>query len=125
MLKQLYVLLGGVLCGALVVIGASPYILANRERTHSLFVYGTLENNFIRYYACLCLVPETSATLIDYQQAGLNILPAPNQTVSGSIIKVSSAQLERIDSYEDVPSNYMRETINIDDTPHWVYIKNK
>jgi len=123
MLKLMYVFLVGVLCGALIGIGTLPYVLTTNEQKHSIFVYGTLENNFIRYYACLCLVPELPVILSDYKKEGLNIIPAPGETVSGSIIAVSHAQLERIDNYEDVPRNYTRAEITIEGTRHWVYIK--
>lgn len=125
MLKLVRVFLLGMICGVLIVIGVSPYLLSPNQQQHSMFVYGTLENNFIRYYACLCLVPESPATLTNYQQAGLNIIPAPGETVSGSIIAVSATELKRIDNYEDVPRNYTRETVTINGETHWVYIKNQ
>lgn len=114
----------GVLTGSLVVIVGAPSIISPPEQQHSLFVYGTLQNNFIRYYACRCLVPEVPATLPEYEKVGLNIVPTASSSVSGSIINVSAAQLERIDTYESIPHKYTRETITINGETHWVYIKN-
>jgi len=114
----------GILIGALTVILVVPAILPQPEQPHSLFVYGTLQNNLLRYYACHCLVPETPATLVGYKKTGLNIVPAENESVSGSILFVSTAQLERIDKYENTPQRYTREKISINGQTHWVYLKN-
>ena len=125
MLKQFCACVGGMVVGALLVIGLLPYLIANQTQPHSIFVYGTLENNFIRYYACRCVIPQEPATLTNYKQSGLNILPSQGDTVSGSIIAVSPTQLRRIDTYENVPTNYTRETVSIAGETHWVYLKNE
>jgi gamma-glutamylcyclotransferase (GGCT)/AIG2-like uncharacterized protein YtfP len=114
----------GVLCGALGVIQVAPSVVPHQEEPHSLFVYGTLQNNLIRYYACRCLVPETPVTLPGYQKVGLNIVPVENNSVSGSILHISTTHLERIDGYENIPQKYRREQIVIDNETHWVYLKN-
>jgi gamma-glutamylcyclotransferase (GGCT)/AIG2-like uncharacterized protein YtfP len=123
--KIIYSFFIGMLCGALGVILIAPNVVPNQEQRHSLFVYGTLQSNLLRYYACHCLVPETPATLRGYEKIGLNIVPSENDSVSGSILTLSTAQLERIDSYETVPRRYTRERITINGEAHWVYIKNK
>lgn len=105
-------------------IWVAPHLIPPQPEPHSLFVYGTLQNNFLRYYACRCLVPEIPATLPGYQKVGLNIVPAATQSVSGAILHVSPTELNRIDRYEDVPKNYTRETVTINGDTHWVYIKN-
>jgi gamma-glutamylcyclotransferase (GGCT)/AIG2-like uncharacterized protein YtfP len=123
--RTIYTFFIGVLTGALVVIVGAPGIVSPQDQPHSLFVYGTLQNNVIRYYACRCLVPEVPATLPEYEKIGLNIVPTANNSVPGSIINVSATQLKRIDSYENIPRKYTRETITINGETHWVYIKNK
>jgi len=123
--KIVYSFFIGVLCGALGVIQAAPSVVPHQEEPHSLFVYGTLQNNLIRYYACRCLVPETPVTLPGYQKVGLNIVPVENNSVSGSILHISTTHLERIDGYENIPQKYRREQIVIDNETHWVYLKNE
>jgi len=110
-----------------VVMGIGWYIFTapkEGERTESVFVYGTLQNPVFRAYACYCYTEGEKVTLDEYEKVNLNILPNPDEQVSGKIIKVSKKELERIDRYEDVPSNYRREQISIDDRIHWVYFKN-
>jgi|AntRauTorckE6833_2_1112554.scaffolds.fasta_scaffold10134_2 gamma-glutamylcyclotransferase (GGCT)/AIG2-like uncharacterized protein YtfP len=114
----------GMLIGALAVILIAPTIMPQSEQQHSLFVYGTLQNNLLRYYACYCLVSETPATVTGYKKTGLNIVPAENASVSGVLLSVSTTQLKRIDNYEHTPQRYTREKIRIDGQTHWVYIKN-
>jgi len=123
--KTFYSFFIGVLCGALGTIQVAPNAVPRQEQPHSLFVYGTLQNNLIRYYACRCLVPETPVTLPGYQKVGLNIVPAENGFVPGSILRVSTVHLERIDRYENIPRKYRREQITIDGESHWVYLKNE
>jgi len=115
----------GILLGAICMMLFAPNVVSQQEQPHSLFVYGTLQNNLIRYYACRCLVPETPATLLGYQKIGLNIVPAENDSVAGSILRVSTTHLERIDSYENIPQKYRREQITIAGESHWVYLKNE
>jgi len=123
--KSMYSFFMGMLLGALSVILIAPDVIPLQERPHSLFVYGTLQNNLIRFYACLCLVPEKPATLPGYEKIGLNIVPSENNSVSGSIIRVSAAELERIDNYENVPERYLRKEISVEEETHWVYVKTK
>lgn len=122
--NSVYAAIFGVICGALMTIWISPYVIPTHEREHSIFVYGTLQNNLFRYYACRCLVPQTPATLPAYKKSGLNIIPALNNSVAGSVIQVSSNELARIDNYESVPQRYTRQTVTINEQTHWVYIKN-
>jgi len=112
----------GILCGSLVTILFAPSIISNQEQQHSVFVYGTLRNNLVRFYACHCLVPETPTELAGYRKIGLNIVPSDNDSVSGSIINVSEKQLQLIDKYENIPQRYTREKITIDKSEHWVYL---
>ena len=118
-------LLVGIVVGAFATIWFAPSFISPQEREHSVFVYGTLQNNLLRYYACRCLITESPATLTGYKKVGLNIIPTPNESVSGSVLQVSTTQLERIDRYENVPQNYTRNSVDIDGETHWVYIKNE
>lgn len=115
----------GILVGAFCVVLFAPTVISVQEQPHSLFVYGTLKNNLIRYYSCRCLVPETPVTLSGYKKIGLNIVPSETDSVAGSILQITPTQLERIDRYERVPRRYTRERITIDGHTHWVYIKNE
>jgi len=120
----LYSFIAGLFFGALAIIQFAPNALLPPEQPHSLFVYGTLKNNIIRYYACSCLVPQTPVVLSGYKRIGLNIVPSADDFVAGSILQVSTAQLKRIDRYENVPKKYTRQRMTINGETHWVYIKN-
>jgi gamma-glutamylcyclotransferase (GGCT)/AIG2-like uncharacterized protein YtfP len=113
----------GIICGALGTIWLAPYLITEQPKQHSIFVYGTLQNNFARFYACRCFVSQTPAILPKYQKVGRNIIPNETAVVRGSIIQVSNATLERIDRYERIPTHYTREQIVINGETHWVYIK--
>ena len=113
----------GILCGTLGTILLAPSIVSNQEQQHSVFVYGTLRNNLVRFYACHCLVPEKPTELQGYRKIGLNIVPSDNDSVSGSIIDISGAQLQLVDKYENIPQRYTREKITIGESEHWVYLK--
>jgi len=113
----------GILCGGLISIFVIPQFISHEEKEHSLFVYGTLRNEMIRYFACLCLVAETPTRLTGYKKDGLNIIPSEQHYVIGSLITVSSEELKRIDEYENTPERYTRETIMINEEKHWVYLK--
>jgi gamma-glutamylcyclotransferase (GGCT)/AIG2-like uncharacterized protein YtfP len=86
----------GFLLGATVAYTVASIVIHQRApRSESVFVYGTL-----------------------------TIVPHPTEQVDGRIIQVTQAELLRIDQYEQVPHYYTRETITIDETEYWVYIKN-
>jgi len=120
--RIIFLLILGILLGALATILLAPSLISNQEQQHSVFVYGTLRNNLVRFYACHCLVPETPTELYGYRKIGLNIVPSENDSVSGSIINISETQLQLIDTYENIPQRYTREKITIDNRDHWVYL---
>jgi len=109
---------------SLLLIGFVLFALpAPKNPQHSIFVYGTLQNELIRNSVCLCDARVTPVTLEGYQKTGLNIVSDDNATVEGKIIYVDDIHLERFDKYEDVPTNYIRSEIVINGAKHWVYIK--
>jgi gamma-glutamylcyclotransferase (GGCT)/AIG2-like uncharacterized protein YtfP len=116
-------LIAGILLGALITIVIAPSFISIKEQDHSIFVYGTLRNNLIRFYACHCIVGETPVVLQGYQRTGLNIVPSEKVSVKGSFINVTESQLSLIDKYENVPEHYTREKISIGEKEYWVYIK--
>lgn len=114
--------IGGTLLLALFITPLIP--TTHSGRTETVFVYGTLKNPWIRAYACRCRTAATPAVLPGYKKSGLTITPNARNSVSGFIIAVASEELNRLDRYENIPHQYRREQIEIDDTEHWVYIKN-
>jgi len=94
-------------------------------RTESIFVYGTLKNPIIRTVMCRCITGSEPATLSNYQQEGLTIIPNETAVTTGRRIAVSPRALAHLDRYEDVPDNYRRETVVINNETVWVYIKNE
>jgi gamma-glutamylcyclotransferase (GGCT)/AIG2-like uncharacterized protein YtfP len=114
-------LIVGAIATLLFIILFSPF---GEERTETIFVYGTLTNPIIRTYACWCLVGSTPATLADYRQAGLTVLPEPGAQVDGRLVTVSPTELARIDRYENIPDTYRRVQLDTTSTQAWIYIRN-
>ena len=116
-----------IVIGSIVALLVVWHILQNPggERTERLFVYGTLMNPVVRFYACHCVVEEEAATLSSYQKLGRNIVLDETSVVTGTIIHVSSWELESIDRYEKTPIKYVRQRIEIEGRPAWVYTLNQ
>jgi gamma-glutamylcyclotransferase (GGCT)/AIG2-like uncharacterized protein YtfP len=118
-----YLLLGIVIGLILTVVFFWVNSASKTDRTETLFVYGTLENPIIRSVMCRCVTVASNATLTDYRQAGLNIIPSPGELVTGELIRLSPQELSRLDRYEDVPNNYIRKAVEIDGDTVWVYLQ--
>jgi len=118
-------LIAGILCGALLVIYTVPIFLSPAHGGETLFIYGTLQNEFVRFVACRCFVSETPATLVGYRKVKRTVVPAPGESVNGSFITIDQNTLKRIDQYEKMPGYYRRVSMEIDGRTAWVYIKNE
>ena len=118
-----YFALGVILGFILVFTYLAIHSATPEERTETLFIYGTLENPAIRFLMCRCITIAEPATLTGYQQVGLNIEPNSDDTVLGELIKLSPEELARLDRYEEVPDNYVRKQVTVNQALVWVYIK--
>lgn len=125
-LKLFLICITGVIVSILFLVYTIPYIIKDSPQyTESIFVYGTLQNELIRFYACRCFVIDTPITLYEFKKIGLNIVPSSASAVDGNIIRVTPQQLQYIDAYENVPDKYIRSTITIGSMEYFVYIKNE
>ncbi len=109
----------------LLIAGSLYFFLAvypHSQRGQTVFVYGTLMNPLYRTYACVCLTPLAPATLPGYTKVGRNIVENETGSVAGGLIRVTRAELARLDRYERVPYQYQRSTITIDSSTVFVYI---
>ena len=106
--------------GSLGVIASSAYA---GERDERVFVYGTLLNPVTRTYACKCLVSLEATTLEGYAKTYRDLIPARNSHVRGGIILVNDRELANLDQYENVPEQYVREKLMVEDESAWVYFK--
>lgn len=125
-IKLFSVFLAGVFVGILLPVYTLPFLVNNSpQSSESIFIYGTLQNELIRFYACHCFVPDTSMTLDGFEKVGLNIVPSSSSSVEGNIIRVTPQQLKLIDDYENIPKTYTRSTVSIGDKEYFVYFKNE
>jgi len=113
----------GLIVGALIMIYSAPHYLTPATRGETLFVYGTLKSELVRFTVCRCLVPETSATLLGYRKVGRTIVPEADASVDGAFIVVTPDALTRIDRYEGTPHHYERVRMAIEGRAAWVYIE--
>ena len=93
------------------------------ETNEKLFVYGTLKNPLVRFYACRCVTQAIPYTLSGYKYEKRNIYEKPNTKVTGYLLSVTSVELKRFDTYEKSPDKYQRKSLDIMGEKVWVYKK--
>lgn len=131
-LKRLLILSGvGLLslCGWLWLTMLSPWFYdrpddlpAIEQRTHQVFVYGTLCYAPVRLVVMGSFGAPEEAVLEGYQRNGLDLSPQPGSNVEGLLLRVDAKQLARLDRYERLGVRYERVAISLDDgTRAWVY----
>jgi len=92
------------------------------QRTHQVFVYGTLRYAPVRLVVMGSFGDPTSAVLEGFQRNGLDLAPHPDSSVEGLLLQVSADELTRLDRYERLGIRYERVTITLrDGTSAWVY----
>ena len=97
---------------------------STNEESEYLFVYGTLRNPIIRFYACRCVTEERDAFLPEYKKIGLNIVPEQSSVVAGVLLRVTPLELKRLDRYENTPQKYQRTRVTLRGGEEvWVYSK--
>ncbi|RUR51621.1 gamma-glutamylcyclotransferase family protein [Vreelandella populi] len=94
------------------------------QRTHNVFVYGTLRYTAIRWVVMGGSGNPQAATLEGYQRNGLDLSPLPGSRVEGLKLEVSADQLERLDRYERLGVRYERVKKKlVDGSSVWVYVR--
>ncbi|MGP9766429.1 gamma-glutamylcyclotransferase family protein [Halomonas sp. AOP13-D3-9] len=95
---------------------------AIEQRTHQVFVYGTLRYAVVRLVVMGSFGDPEEAVLEGYQRNGLDLSPQPGSNVEGLLLRVDAKQLARLDRYERLGVRYERVAITLDDgTRAWVY----
>ena len=100
--------------------------LENRhgKATEQLFVYGTLQNPLVRFFACRCITPSAPYTISGFQMMERDLLPAePEAVVHGQILTVTPVELARFDRYERVPEQYVRVRASFIADQPWIYLR--
>ncbi|MBS3667964.1 gamma-glutamylcyclotransferase family protein [Vreelandella boliviensis] len=92
------------------------------QRTHQVFVYGTLRYAPIRFVVMGSLGAPKEAVLEGYQRNGLDLSPQPGSRVEGLLLSVNAKELARLDRYERLGVRYERVALTLaDGTRAWVY----
>ncbi len=102
-----------------------PDELANVEqRTHHVFVYGTLRYTVVRWLVMGSSGDPQPAILEGYHRNGLDVSAQPGDQVEGLILSVTPGELERLDRYERLGERYTRERKALaDGSLAWVYVR--
>lgn len=97
---------------------------AIEQRTHHVFVYGTLRYAPIRLIVMGSFGAPEDAVLEGYQRNGLDLTQQPNSQVEGLRLRVDASELARLDRYERLGIRYERvkKTLN-DGSSAWVYLR--
>lgn len=94
------------------------------QPTEYVFVYGTLKNPLLRFYACRCVTDATPYTLSGYTYNERNIYKSTAEdSVTGYILSVTPLELARFDTYENIPQQYQRNQLQIQQKSVWWYQK--
>lgn len=92
------------------------------QRTHQVFVYGTLRYAPVRWVVMGGSGDPQAATLEDHQRNGLDLSPSPGSQVEGLRLSVTADQLARLDRYERLGVRYERVEKQLEDGSRaWVY----
>mgnify|MGYP002338708072 CR=1 FL=1 len=92
------------------------------QRTHQVFVYGTLTYAPIRWLVMGANGQPSEARLENYRKNGLDLSFAENAHVDGLRLTVTPEQLRRLDRYERLGVRYTRQEMTLaDGSRAWVY----
>lgn len=94
------------------------------QRTHQVFVYGTLRYAPVRLVVIGSFGNPEKAVLEGYQRNGLDLSPQPGSKVEGLLLRVDADELARLDRYERLGVRYERVEITLEDGSRaWVYLR--
>lgn len=94
------------------------------QRTHQVFVYGTLRYAPVRLVVMGGFGNPEKAVLEGYQRNGLDLSPQPGSKVEGLLLRVDVDELARLDRYERLGVRYERVEITLEDgSCAWVYLR--
>ncbi|WP_083004261.1 gamma-glutamylcyclotransferase family protein [Halomonas sp. GT] len=94
------------------------------ERTHSVFVYGTLRYLPVRWVVMGSSGNPQPARLEGFKKQGLDLTPDAYSHVDGLRLEVTADQLLRLDRYERLGIRYERVKHTLTDgSTAWVYLR--
>lgn len=97
---------------------------AIEQRTHHVFVYGTLRYAPIRLIVMGSFGAPEEAVLDGYRRNGLDLTQQPNSQVKGLRLSVDATELARLDRYERLGIRYERVKKTLSDgSSAWVYLR--
>lgn len=97
---------------------------AIEARTHYVFVYGTLRYAPVRWIVMGTSGSPKAALLEGFERQGLDLAPSGDSHVEGLLLKVTPAQLSRLDRYERLGVRYERVQQTLSDgSSAWVYLR--
>ncbi|MDQ7730175.1 gamma-glutamylcyclotransferase family protein [Halomonas sp. SpR8] len=97
---------------------------AIEQRTHQVFVYGTLRYAPIRLVVMGSFGDPEEAVLEGYRRNGLDLSPQPGNRIQGLRLRVDAVELARLDRYERLGIRYERVVKTLDDGSRaWVYLR--
>ena len=94
------------------------------QRTHYVFVYGTLRYSPVRWVVMGGSGNTQPALLEGFTKEGLDLAPDANSYVEGLQLTVTADQLARLDRYERLGIRYERIKQTLaDGSTAWVYVR--
>ncbi|CAN0601045.1 unnamed protein product [Ectocarpus sp. 12 AP-2014] len=97
---------------------------AIEQRTHHVFVYGTLRYAPVRFIVMGSVGEPEKAVLEGYRRNGLDLTQQPESQVEGLRLRVDASELARLDRYERLGIRYERVKKTLHDgSSAWVYLR--
>ncbi|MFP3343495.1 gamma-glutamylcyclotransferase family protein [Halomonas sp. SIMBA_159] len=97
---------------------------AIEQRTHQVFVYGTLRYLPVRWVVMGSSGSPQPARLDGFKRKGLDLAASEDNHVDGLLLTVTPEALARLDRYERLGIRYERvEQTLSDGTSAWVYVR--
>jgi len=94
------------------------------QRSHQVFVYGTLRYAPVRWMVMYASGNPTKAILEGYERTNLDLATNQEAHVDGLLLEVTPYQLARLDRYERLGIRYERVKQTLaDGTTAWVYVR--
>ncbi|WP_346798250.1 gamma-glutamylcyclotransferase family protein [Halomonas sp. Bachu 37] len=92
------------------------------DRTHDVFVYGTLRHSLVRLVVIGRMGEPDPAYLEGFRREGLDLKASAGDAVAGQLLQVSARELARLDRYERLGIRYERFRVTLKDgSCAWVY----
>lgn len=97
-------------------------VILEENQSHSLFVFGTLRQPWVRWLVMGRAGDTEPAVLEGYRKQALDITPETGARVAGEVIEVDTGELARLDRYERLGVRYERIAMELaDGRTAWVY----